>query len=112
MKRYPGAVPTRSKAVISNGHVFFNIAPANKPPSTFEQTVDALNILDARLKEVGSDKSRIVSVSVFVADIKKKEEVNQAWDAWVNRANAPIRACLGAQLEGKDLVELAVVAAA
>ena len=111
MKRIPGAVPTRSKAVVSNGHVFFNIAPANKAPSTFEQTADALATLDARLSEVGSDKSKIVSVSVFVADIAKKEEVNRAWDAWVDKANAPIRACLGAQLEGKDLVELTVIAA-
>lgn len=111
MRRIPGAVPTRSKIVVSNGHVFFNIAPANKEPSTLAQARDAFNILDERLKEAGSSKAKIVSVSVFVADIRKKDEINQAWDAWVDQANAPIRACLGAQLEGKDLVELCVVAA-
>jgi enamine deaminase RidA (YjgF/YER057c/UK114 family) len=110
MKRIPGVVPTRSKAVISNGHVFLNVAPVNKAPSTLTQTTDALNILDARLEEVGSNKSKIVSVSVFVANIKNKDEVNEAWDAWVDRDNPPIRACLGSQLEGLDLVELSVVA--
>jgi len=112
MKRFPGAVPTRSKAVVSNGHVFLNIAPVNKAASTLTQMTDALTLLEVRLEEVGSSKSKIVSVSVFVADINKKEEVNQAWDAWVDHANAPIRACLGSQLEGKDLVELSVIAAA
>jgi enamine deaminase RidA (YjgF/YER057c/UK114 family) len=111
MRRIPGAVPTRGKIVISNGHIFLNIAPANKDPSTLAQAKDALSILDERLKEAGSDKTKLISVSVFVADIGKKEEINAAWDAWVDKNNPPIRACLGAQLEGKDLVELCVVAA-
>ncbi|OJY12299.1 MAG: hypothetical protein BGP05_10810 [Rhizobiales bacterium 62-47] len=111
MRRVPGAIPTRSKMVISNGHIFCNIAPANKGPSTLSQAMDALSILDERLKEAGSSKSKIISVSIFVANIGEKEEINAAWDAWVDKANPPIRACIGAQLEGKDRVELCVIAA-
>jgi hypothetical protein len=46
-----------------------------------------------------------------MADLKKRDEVNRAWDdAKVDQSNAPIRACLGAILEGDDLVELVVIA--
>ena len=38
-------------------------------------------------------------------------EMNRAWDEWVDPANPPRRACIGATLEGKDLVEILVTAA-
>ena len=48
---------------------------------------------------------------VYITDIANKSEFNRAWDEWVDRAHLPLRACVGADLEGEDLVELVVTAA-
>ena len=36
--------------------------------------------------------------------------MNKAWDEWVDRANPPMRACLGVDLEPPHLVEIVVTA--
>ena len=59
----------------------------------------------------GHDKGRILSAIVYIADIARKEEMNRAWDEWVDRANPPMRACLGVDLEPPHLVEIVVTAA-
>lgn len=67
--------------------------------------------IDRNLQEVGTDKSRILMVIIYITDITMKPEFNRAWDEWVDRANLPLRACVGAFLEQGDLVELVVTAA-
>jgi enamine deaminase RidA (YjgF/YER057c/UK114 family) len=59
----------------------------------------------------GTDKSRILSAIVYIADIARKEEMNRAWDEWVDSAQPPMRACLGVDLEPPHLVEIVVTAA-
>ena len=82
-----------------------------KPASLYEQARDVLAVIDKHLAEAGSNKARILTVTAFVTDITKKSELNRAWDDWVDRANLPMRACIGATLEGDDLIELIVTAA-
>jgi enamine deaminase RidA (YjgF/YER057c/UK114 family) len=102
--------PTRSRSVIHNG-VVTTVATSNtKVPSLYEQARDALSAVDRQLQEAGTDKSGILMVMVYITDIAKKPELNRAWDEWVDRANLPLRACVGASLEGDDLVELVVTA--
>ena len=102
---------TRGRIVIHGG-VLTTVATANvKSPSVYEQARDALAIIDQNLAESGTDKSHVTLVMVYVADIKDKAEFNRAWDEWVDRDNLPVRACLGIDLEGADLVELVVTAA-
>ena len=67
--------------------------------------------IDLNLAEAGTDKSRISMVMIYVTDIADKPELNRAWDEWVDRDNLPLRACVGADLENDDLVELVVTAA-
>jgi len=110
--RLPGSNPTRSRAVIHNGLVFTVGTARVRSRSLYEQTRDALAQLDATLAECGTSKSRILSATVYIADIDAKPEMNRAWDEWVDRANPPQRACIGAALEAEDLVEIVVVAAA
>jgi enamine deaminase RidA (YjgF/YER057c/UK114 family) len=103
--------PTRSRAVVFNG-VAITVATASiKSPSLFDQARDALAAIDRQLVEAGTDKSRILMVTIYIVDIARKPEFNRAWDEWVDRANLPLRACLGTALEGEDLVELVVTAA-
>jgi enamine deaminase RidA (YjgF/YER057c/UK114 family) len=110
--RFPGLTPTRSRAVAHNGLVFtVAVSSDPAPPAVYEQTQRALKRIDESLAMSGTDKSRILSAIVYIADIAHKEEMNRAWDEWVDRANPPMRACLGVDLEPPHLVEIVVTAA-
>jgi enamine deaminase RidA (YjgF/YER057c/UK114 family) len=71
-----------------------------------------LRVLDQRLAEAGTDKTRMLSATVYITDMGRKPEMNEAWLAWVAPGCEPQRACIGAVLEGDDLVEIVAVAAA
>ena len=103
--------PTRSRSIVHNGIVTTVSTAATKVPSLYNQAQDALAGVDRQLREAGTDKSRILMVMIYITDITKKPEFNRAWDEWVDRANLPLRACVGAPLENEDLVELIVTAA-
>lgn len=59
----------------------------------------------------GTDKSKILTAIVYIADIKRKAEMNRAWDEWVDMKSPPMRACLGVELEPPHIVEIVVTAA-
>jgi enamine deaminase RidA (YjgF/YER057c/UK114 family) len=105
----PGA--TRARVVVHDGRVYTVATSPVKSRSMEEQTREALKQIDAHLAEAGTNKSRLLSVSVFITDMSKKAEMNKAWDAWVDPANPPQRACMGVQLEREDMVEFVAVAA-
>ena len=50
----------------------------------YEQTAKALARIDESLALCGSDKSKILSAIVYIADMKRKGEMNRAWDEWVD----------------------------
>lgn len=109
--RFPGLTPTRSRAIVHDGLVFtVAVSPEPAAPGLYEQTVKALARIDESLKMSGTDKSRILQAIVYIADIARKEEMNKAWDEWVDRKNPPMRACLGVDLEPPHLVEIVVTA--
>lgn len=110
-KRIAGAVPSRSRAVVHDGLVFTVATAETKVPSLYEQTRQTLAAIDRNLADAGSHKSRILSATVFITDMAQKPEMNRAWDEWVDMANAPQRACIGAALEVGTLVEIVITAA-
>jgi enamine deaminase RidA (YjgF/YER057c/UK114 family) len=76
------------------------------------QTTAILARIDERLAAAGTDKSKLLSVNIWLADIATFEEMNAAWDTWVDTANPPARATVEAKLASPDyLVEIAVIAA-
>ena len=111
IKRYPGSIPTRARAVAHDGVIYAVHTAPDKSGSLYEQTRGALAAIDKTLAEAGSDKSRILRATVYITDMSRKPEMNKAWDEWVDRANPPQRACIGVVLEDKDLVEILVIAA-
>lgn len=111
IKRFAGTVPTRSRAVAHNGIVYAVATAKNKSALLYEQTKDALAQIDSALAEAGSHKSRMLRATVYITDMRRKQEMDRAWDEWVDRANPPQRACIGASLADKDLVEILVTAA-
>jgi enamine deaminase RidA (YjgF/YER057c/UK114 family) len=110
IERFKGQAATRSRAVSHDGLVFTVATAANKAPSLYEQTRDALAGLDRNLATAGTDKSNILTATVYITDMASKAEMNRAWDEWVDLGNPPQRACVGVALEGQDLVEIVVLA--
>lgn len=108
--RFSGLTPTRSRAVIHDGLVQTVAVSPDPDPGFYEQTQKALKRIDESLAMSGTDKSRILSAIVYIADIGHKDEMNKAWDEWVDRDNPPMRACLGVDLEHPHLVEIVVTA--
>lgn len=102
---------TRNRIVIHESTVMTVAVSPDKGPSLYEQSRAALRLLDQHLAEAGTEKSKLLMVMVYMADITAKAEFNRAWDEWVDQAHLPLRACVGVALEGDDLVELVATAA-
>ena len=76
------------------------------------QTRDCLAAVDALLKEAGTDKSRLLQVIVWLADMADFQEMNKVYDAWIDPANPAARACGEARLATPEYkVEFIVTAA-
>ncbi|MFP6688072.1 MAG: RidA family protein [Alphaproteobacteria bacterium] len=76
------------------------------------QTRQVLAKIDSLLAEAGSDKSKILKATIWLADISKFSEMNSVWDAWVDTDNPPVRACVESKLAVPELkVEIQVEAA-
>lgn len=76
------------------------------------QTADILRQIDALLAEAGTDKTHLLSVQIYIADMDDFDGMNRAWDAWVDRANLPARATVQAALhDGAWKLEITGVAA-
>jgi enamine deaminase RidA (YjgF/YER057c/UK114 family) len=109
--RLAGSRPTRCRAVVHSDTVSVVATSPDKAASMYEQTRKALADIDASLAEAGSRKAKILTAMVYIADMALKPEMNRAWDEWADVSNPPMRACVGAALEGKTLVEFVITAA-
>ncbi|WP_304640330.1 RidA family protein [Pseudomonas sp.] len=77
------------------------------------QTRSTLNEIEKLLAEAGTDKTRLLSVTIYLKDIERDfEAMNSVWDTWLPEGTAPARATVEARLcEPEILVEMSVVAA-
>ena len=76
------------------------------------QTQQVLAQIDRLLAEAGSDKTRIVSATIYLPDIGDFAAMNAVWEAWVPAGQTPARATVEAKLASADYkVEIQVVAA-
>ncbi|SDH71563.1 Enamine deaminase RidA, house cleaning of reactive enamine intermediates, YjgF/YER057c/UK114 family [Pseudomonas benzenivorans] len=103
-----------SEIVIHNGTVYLAGQLADDyRGDILQQTRETLANIDALLAEAGSDKSRILSVTIYLKDLDRDYAgLNQVWDAWVAQGAAPARACVEAKMYKPEvLVEMTVVAA-
>lgn len=105
----PGA--WNSRAVIHNGFVCLSgIVADDKSAGMTEQTREVLAKIDAALAAAGTDKNRILSAVVYLADMDQKDEMNVAWMEWMDPACPPARAAVGVTLTPGTLVEIMVQA--
>jgi enamine deaminase RidA (YjgF/YER057c/UK114 family) len=80
--------------------------------SVYEQTKDCLAAIDADLAAAGSDKSKLLTVQIWLTDIGTWGELNRAWDEWIDTSNLPARATVEAKLATPAYkVEIAGIAA-
>lgn len=113
IKRF-GIGARMSQAVVHGDLVYLagQVALGARGASVAAQTDDILNRIDALLAEAGSDKSKLLSATIWLSDIAKFGEMNGVWDAWVAQGHTPARACVEARLAAPEYdVEIAVVAA-
>jgi enamine deaminase RidA (YjgF/YER057c/UK114 family) len=106
--------PRMSEAVVHNGTVYLAGQVADDASQdTAGQTREILAAIDRLLAECGSDKTKILSAQIFLADIGDFAAMNSVWDAWVPAGHTPARATVESRLAApKYRVEIKVVAAA
>jgi enamine deaminase RidA (YjgF/YER057c/UK114 family) len=76
------------------------------------QTEQILKRIDELLAAAGTDKSKILSATVWLSNMGTYDEMNSAWDAWLDKANPPARATVESRLATpKYQVEIACIAA-
>lgn len=76
------------------------------------QTAQVLATIDRILAEAGTDKSRLLSAQIFLANMSEFAGMNKVWDAWVSPGHTPARATIEARLANPDYkVEIMVTAA-
>ena len=105
--------PRMSQAVVHGDTVYLAGQVANKPvPSVAKQTKQILAQIDKLLKQAGTNKSKILSVNIWLSDIRGFAEMNEQWDAWASKGNTPARATVEAKLASPQfLVEIMLTAA-
>ncbi|CAI0742836.1 RidA family protein [Serratia proteamaculans] len=101
-----------SEAVVHNDTVYYTSVPENLDDDATAQTANALAAIDVILARVGSDKSRVLDATIFLADGADFAAMNAAWDAWVVAGSAPVRCTVQAKLMNpKYKVEIKIIAA-
>lgn len=92
--------------------VYLVETPQTLDANVATQTREVLAGVEKLLEQAGSDKSRLLMVTIYLRDIQDAIAVNAVWDRWVPRGAAPARVCVEAKMTHHDfLLELAVVAA-
>ena len=100
-----------SDVVIPSQTLYYTGVPANLDADAFEQTANTLAQIDAVLEKQGSDKSRILDATIFLADKSDFAAMNKAWDAVV-AGHAPVRCTVEATLMNPQYkVEIKIIAA-
>lgn len=106
--------PRMSQIVVHNDTVYLAGVVANNAAgeSVTRQTQDVLSIIDGHLKKAGSDKSKLLTATIYLTDMKTFPEMNAVWDGWVSAGNTPARATVEARLAAPQYnVEIMVTAA-
>lgn len=105
--------PIMHRVVENAGTLYFGgVVAEDRSASMKGQTEQVLARLDTLLSEAGSDRSKVLSATIFITDMGLKDEMNEAWTAWFAPEHLPSRATIGvADLGPKALIEVVIIAA-
>ena len=103
-----------SEMVVHNGTIYLAGQVADDPSADMPgQIRQVLAQIDRLLGEAGSDKSRVLSATIFLPSMSDFPALNAAWEAWVPAGHCPARATVEARLAAPQYkVEIQIVAAA
>ncbi|MCZ2721847.1 RidA family protein [Marinomonas sp. 15G1-11] len=102
-----------SRIVKHNGTIYLCGQTAGSDEwDTAEQTRRCLEKIEGLLEKAGSSAERMLSVTIYIRDMKDFTELNNVWDAWIADKPKPARACVEARMASQNvLVEFSVTAA-
>jgi enamine deaminase RidA (YjgF/YER057c/UK114 family) len=106
--------PRMSQVVIHGDTVYLAGVVANNAAgeSVTKQTQEVLSIIDGHLAKAGSDKSKLLTATIYLTDMTTFAEMNAVWDGWVSAGNTPARATVEARLAAPRYnIEIMVTAA-
>jgi len=106
-----GSGSRMSQSVIHNGTVYL-AGQVGEGASITAQTASMLARVDTWLAKAGSDKSHILTVTIWLANMGDFAAMNAVWDGWIDPENPPARACVEARLATPEFQVEAMVTAA
>lgn len=105
--------PRWSDATVYRGIAHFVEVPNTTECAMEQQIAQILTQAELTLAAIGSDKSRLLSATIYITHTDNVPSLNRAWEAWLPAGCAPARACVKVELlDPRMLVEIAFVAAA
>ena len=106
--------PRMSQVVVHGDTVYLAgiVANTTAGESVTRQTQEILAIIDGHLAKAGTNKSKLLTTTIYITDMKTFPEMNAVWDAWVSPGHTPARATVEARLANPQYtVEIMVTAA-
>ena len=107
--------PRMSQAVVHNKTVYLSgqVSESPKGKGVAEQARDIFASIDRLLKLAGTEKTRLLSATIWLTDMATFDEMNTVWEGWVAKGATPTRATvLSSQLAGSEyLIEIGIIAA-
>ena len=104
----------RMSGVVMHGETIYLSGQVadNRDGGTGAQTSDILSKIERLLADAGSNKSKILSATIYLTDIRDFAAMNEVWDAWVDQGNPPARTTVEAKLAAPAVrVEMTMIAA-
>jgi enamine deaminase RidA (YjgF/YER057c/UK114 family) len=113
IQRWKGSASGRSRTVAYQNLVWTVATSDDETGDVQAQARRCLQLLDESLTAAGTDKTRLLSAQVFLADMSTKQAFDAVWNPWIgpDASTWPQRACVGATLAGRCLVEIILLAA-
>lgn len=106
--------PRLSEIVVHNNTVYLagQVADLSLGQHAKAETEEILAMIDKLLGEVGSDKTKILTAQIWLADMADYDAMNEAWSVWVPQGHTPARATVESRLASPQYkVEIKIVAA-
>jgi len=104
--------PRMSQVVVAGDFAFLSGQVADNLQGTIqEQTAEVLHKVESLLLEAGSDKSRLLSINIWLSDIKHFDAMNDIYETWLDNSHQPTRACVQSTLADPNyLIEIKATA--
>ena len=103
----------RYSDVVAHGNTVYLVeVPQTLSADVAAQTREVLASIDRLLAQAGSDRTRLLMVTIYLTDMRDYATMNEVWDEWVPEGTAPVRACVEAKLANPGYrIEMVVTAA-